>query len=777
MRRALLVVVLILGLLALPSVASAGSLAVRSVSAPSSATAGMPVGVEVTVTRTGRTRAAKLRFYLSADRKRDRRDVRLQGDAASVSSGRARKVVVAARPAIPAGQALGAYRVIACLDACAATRRPVRVTATPVGTRELVASAVATGKITHQQGLVYRVLAATGDPRLPAAYAGDDSAPEHTIMSEVLDEWPSLSAAQRRQVQPFFTPPAAKGVWASGAARAAQSGSGPQPKCVTNQLPNADWRSIARPRGHVRIWWLKDDEARVGPKARSFLADIENHMWPKLVAVFGREPLPDGNVRCFHGLDSKLDIYMGRLDRGRALTVPYPPRCGGAPAFIYFNAWAGPPDHWDVAHELTHAFQFAYRYHAPCSNYADWDEAVGNWGGSYLYPKLNDEHYYPWFMRDPEDSLADASYEGWVFPYAMQQLHGTGPIRSIYEQVERRDVLQAIDAGVPGGLKKAWPEFARLAWNQDPVEPTFRHWDGFKQLPEVNGAPIAAEELHPGFGGETVVEVPLDLKPLTRAYRRFRFGPDVTQITIEKPMYANLNLQALIKTRDGRWRTEEWDGLAPVYCPQDARERPEEIIFVISNNSLSQPITAGSQPLRLKATNLGCTRYVGEGSGTSKLRNQLQSIDESWTFKGLVYERYLPFPTVPRFLFRVAGGSVTWSMSGHDNGCSVKAGPATLQLSNGGLNGQLEIYSAITNGVWNRRYWAAGYGLPAVQGTATCPHGSFTRWFRPNGFLSTSVGANNMRTVAPDGALEGSETHAEGTGRTSSYSWRLVPER
>ena len=492
------------------------------------------------------------------------------------------------------------------------------MTETPVGTRELVEAAVAAHKITPQQGLVYRVFGAFADRRLPAAYAGDDAQPEDNIMREVVSEWPRLSRTQQRQLRPFFIPPAAKGSWASGAASAAQSGApGAQPVCDSNQLADRNWRSLAQPGGHVRVWWLKGEDDRVGPKARSLVAEIENHMWPRLVAVFGREPLPDGKQKCFHGIDSKVDIYMLRLPRGRALTLAYPPHCAGTPAYVVFDATYGAPDRWAVAHELTHTFQFAYRYHGSCDSYNNWDEAVANWGASYLYPRDDNEHYYPWLLRDPERSLADSSYEGWAFPYAMQQLHGTGTIRSIYDQTERLDVLQAIDAGVPGGMKKAWPEFALAAWNQDPVSPTFEEWDKFGQLPEVNGKPIAAEQLDPGAAGQVQVDVPLGgLKPLSRAYRRFKLGPGITQITVEKPSYADLSVQALVHTRDGTWKTEDWFQRQPVWCPRDAKDRPDEIILILSNNSLTQT-SPGNVPLRLLATNIGCSRYTGEASGTS----------------------------------------------------------------------------------------------------------------------------------------------------------------
>ena len=74
----------LIGLIVLATCAGqavAAMVKVRSVSAPRTATAGMPVDVKVSVVRRGRARAAKLGFYLSADAKRDRQDVRLKSVA------------------------------------------------------------------------------------------------------------------------------------------------------------------------------------------------------------------------------------------------------------------------------------------------------------------------------------------------------------------------------------------------------------------------------------------------------------------------------------------------------------------------------------------------------------------------------------------------------------------------------------------------------------------------------------------------------------------------
>ena len=753
----------LIGLIVLSTCAGqavAATVKVRSVSAPRSATAGAVADVTVSLARKGRARGGKVTFYLSSDAKRDARDSRLAKVGAGVR--------------IPAGQALGTYRVIACVAKSCAASRPLEVTESPVGTPELVERAVAAGKLTPQQGLVYRVFAAFGDRRLPAPYAGDNSEPEDTVMRDVAAGWGQLSKTQQKQLRPFFLPPPAPGSWASRTAGASSSAPG---KCDSNQLANRDWRTLAKPGGHVRVWWLKADDARIGPRVRSFVTEIENQIWPRLVAVFGREPLKDGRQRCFHGIDDKLDIYMLRLNRKIATTEPYPPDCAATPAFIVFEAGNHMPDRWEVAHEVTHAFQYAYRYRDACNAHDNWDEAIANWAAAYVYPKDNSEHHYPWFAEYPHNSLLDASYDGWIFPYAVQQLHGTGPIRAIYDETEKRDLVDAIDAGLPGGFKKTWPEFALAGWNQDPVSPNFAEWDGFKQLPEqVGGKPIEAEKLDPGATGQAVVDVPLGLKPLTRAYRRFKLDPGISQITIEKPSYPDLSVQALVHTPSGGWKTEDWYQKQPVWCPVDARDRPDEIILVLANSSPDREVSKVS-PLRLIATNIGCNKYVGEASGTVSYGAPGMSThtEESFTVTGIVYKRTLAdHIQVPRFIYDLApGAKVTWSMSGTQSGCTVKAGPVTVDVN----YGQLDIRSSSNPDVtWGRRYNAYVSGMPAVQGTATCPNsGTSTRFFGPRASLLSTSGVLDPQKVALSGALEGTASPWQGSDVTANYKWKLVP--
>ena len=130
--------------------------------------------------------------------------------------------------------------------------------------------------------------------------------------------------------------------------------------------------------------------------------------------------------------DASLPQLMEKaMERLQPESAYFGPEDGVRTAFIVFDPEGSPPTRWEIAHELMHAFQYSYRYKGDCASYNDWDEAVATWAGQYLYPRDDEEHTFRWLLRDPENSLADASYEGWVFPYAMEQLHGAGTIDQV----------------------------------------------------------------------------------------------------------------------------------------------------------------------------------------------------------------------------------------------------------------------------------------------------------------------------------------------------------
>jgi Family of unknown function (DUF6055) len=764
MKRALPLALLLLTVAAPMASASGGSAKVRSVSAPRTATAGMPVDVTVRVAGRRRPRAAKITFYLSADARRDGSDIRLRA--------------ADGRPRIPESQAPGSYRLIACAAKSCRASGAVEVTKTPVGTAQLVDQAVAAGTLSPEQGLVYRAFAAFGDRRLPAAYAGDDAAHEDTVMREVAESWPKLSTAQRRQVEPFFTPPAAGGSWASGAAGAsARKAPGATPTCATGRYARPGWQSVARRDGHVRIWWHQKDSARFARSARALLGEAEDTIWPKIWQPFGREPLEDAGERCFHGGDGKLDVYIrNRLDGDtKGETVPYPGgSCSHVPGYIVFNAGASLPTRWELAHEITHAIQFAFPL-SSCGSFSHFDEAVATWGGQYVYPHDDREHEFTWFTKEPSTPLADATYDGWVFPYALEQLVGPGVMQRIYNQGATHQAMHAIDEGVPGGLAKAYPEFAKLGWNHDPVKPSFWEWDGFDPVPEDTGGEIVPEAVELGAAGQHEADLTLPQKPLSRAYKHLKFGPEVRNLTVVTPYDADLHVEALLKLRDGTTKTED---LAKrpraVFCPESAGGRVAEMVLVASNTSTFRQM-AQDKPIRVIANNLGCSRYVGTASGVEHLHSTNRNTTETWTVTGLVYQRTPTGDDSQNFGFKLVGGTVKWSYSGSFDGCAVSAGPVTLELPPGNSSGgnlQIEPWIAQNPA---RRYSISSPELPVVHGTSVCPHGTYAWDVRPHKVVDTWDSPIRFFDVPGNGVIDATHSTDEATGgyRDVTFHWHL----
>jgi hypothetical protein len=313
-------------------------------------------------------------------------------------------------------------------------------------------------------------------------------------------------------------------------------------------------------------------------------------------------------VSCFHGIDGKLDIYMLRAkldtytkDPAIGVTVPYA-GCKARPTYIVLDTRSGVPKRWVLAHELMHAFQLAFDFHDNCTSYHDWNETTATWAEQYVYPHDNEKPYFsPWY---PEVSLTKASYDGWLFPYAMAQLHGAQTIGTIYQQTEHLPVAQAIDAGVPGGLAQAWPEFALKAWNDGPVAPSFKQWDQFNQQPleaYIHG-PVPTETLDvtPDSQPELVQR---GLASLTREYRHFAVAANVTQVSISQQPAPGIRVDAIEHFGDGSTQTEQIQG-SRRFCSDDPAKRLSDLVLVISNSSLTGFTFA--DPLKLSATDGTC---------------------------------------------------------------------------------------------------------------------------------------------------------------------------
>jgi hypothetical protein len=604
-----------------PHAAAKGrALVVGRVSAPrhGHASGRLRVMVRVRATVASR-RVSRLAVFLSHDRMGDAKDLRFE-ETIPVPTLRARESANAsAALSVPPSTDPEKYYFIVCpargasaVARCTAAAEPTEITITAVATKELVHAAVGRGELKKDMALAYRVLASFGDPRVPARYVGDDGLlGDGASLREALDDWSQLSSRARALITPFFTPPAARGSWANGPARraaerGARSHAVAAPGCIKEFLADSEWDSLVTGNGKVRIWWRDDQNAAEHrAKATALAGEIDRIIWPRLAGLFTpKEPLSDAGVECFKGGDGKLDIYFHRHSKARALAVPYPPRCAKVPAFLLV-----PPDvtNWELAHEMTHAFQFAYPYAAKCSDYTWFDEGSANWGAHWVYPADDSEHAWSWLLRAPDWSLDHHDYDSWGFGLYLEKVQDPKLIPRIYTAFGAAASLPAMNATLPGGFARAWPEFTRYAWNQEPQTSSFLRWDRLTHVPMDQrglGGPLPVVQLALGGLEQRTLNLPAEnLAYLARKYTKMVVvpGEKVHYLRFNNTLAGvpHANVQAFVKMDDGTWQTQDWTARRTVeFCWDNPGERVREIVLAYSNSDFAgkKTINPAEQP-------------------------------------------------------------------------------------------------------------------------------------------------------------------------------------
>ncbi len=617
MTKHVLAAAVILGVLLAPAGASAAGSApdLRATAVRTSAYAhlggALPVQVTVAV-GAGRGRATTVRAYLSRDRTRSRDDLRLPG-AASVGAPRRRahSETTTIDSLVPA-KLDGAQRwVIACADdlgrlretsernncrsaplatAIAATTDPARTT------RALIAAGVASGRLSAERALEYRVFDVVGDPRLPARYAGDASADEdHGIFREVADAWPSLSKAARRALRPDLVRPPVQGLAraASGTASAAQDEED-QGTCIRRGADVA-WKSVTAAGGKVRINWdpaRPEDGAHAGELAR----DVTT-AYARFKQIMGVEPISDAGASCYHGPDGALDIYFDDEIRGAdAYTIPagmmsrVTQQCDGfasyivaRPQSIHFTM------RFVLAHELFHAFQNVFPESAGCRDGTWLAEASANWAAHAAFPADDSEHYFTWLMETPEDAPDDRDYHAWPFILWMEKTFGERSIRTTYQLLKSRPSVAAVDQAI-GGFRQHYLDFAENAWNQDPM-PTFRQWDRYTAAPLIHSF-YPMEPVHLLLDGlkQRTAYAPVHLYDRGRQYHPYAITDDrLRELVFRNPLAGDPDFRAgaIITLQSGAVRFDDWSQRKTVrYCRDTPGQDVAALVVVYANSAL-----------------------------------------------------------------------------------------------------------------------------------------------------------------------------------------------
>lgn len=514
-----------------------------------------------------------------------------------------------------------------------------------LSSRQLIEQAAAKGSLTQEQKVLYKLFALTGDSRLPSAYQGSDKdnrLADGSGLREVLAAFPTLSPPAQAVAAPYFQPPIYPGSWYELREGAAPTNVAPNAQANPREpgpepLPRTGWKTIPSQSIPIRVWYL-EEQPQMGPRASSIGRLIEK-AWPMLMGVMGKQPLSDAGPHPFvhvegptkgafdvwgDGGDGRFDIYLLPLPGwqiGGAVTMAYPPGCSERPAFMLVDSRVSSQTLEAAAvHEFMHAIEFAFKVGKDCAH--GWDEATAHWALNHVLPGNNFEHesYSGGRACLQYPGATCSSYGAWVFALYLDRTYGPAVIRRSWELMATQPAWRAVNAAVPGGLKKAWPRFALHGWNQPPY-PTYEEWDAFLAKPLSgydNDAFFAARDKHrqqfpdednlvtidnwetPMLPTPIRGELKLDGKlrgkvevkdgiseRLSRHYVRYSLpDKDVRFLRIQHPYRkgGDLSIQALRKRPDSSWVTEDWTPHSEVtICRNDPEEDLTEIVFVFGN--------------------------------------------------------------------------------------------------------------------------------------------------------------------------------------------------
>lgn len=634
-------------------------------------------------------------------------------------------------------------------NALAQTRRR-SVRATPpaperqVTTFEVIDRAVAEDRISEDQATLYKVFASYGDARLPQELRGDDTGiGDSVFMSEVAGRYESLPVDLQRQIAPFLIPPFHQNSWWSlrNQAKAQASPSlastaiastsfGVDRPCTDCPL-SLDWDYVATANGKVKVWY-HESNLPDAVKAQFFANEIDNVIWPRLKTLMGREPLPDDGdswLGAAMGGDARLDIALVDIDRS-VTTARFSQRCNAAAwAYIQFND-ERPVE--ELAHELMHAFQYAFNVKVRGGDCTGEDEyrwlmeSTAEWVKDFIYPSSASPHNEHWapqhFLGDPESSLNERSdphwYGAYLFPFFLARVKGQPEIVGrIWANTEQAASLLAVEQALQplGGFEKVWPEFALRNWNGDPVD-DYQKLDQMKSRPKERGDTFLT-------GGAVDKYAPLgvELPHLSATYKHFVFNDKVRSVaflngltyklsttprvlhdafdlglqyqweTIPAEQKRGASIQAIVK-RNGKWeQPEDWTDVPyKPFCRQKPEENIEEIVLIIANANFDETSVLkipGLAPLVI-ATDMGC-RW--EGSLEGEASTHYSAAVGPFKIKyDLTREPRDPMETKDFFLgyFYNTSGHASWSSVGAAGPCSVNA-----HNDNAPMRTDLESYS------------------------------------------------------------------------------------
>ena len=598
---------------------------------------------KVTLRNAGKKRSSRsvTALYLSLDARRGK-DLKLgrTWTAPALRAGKSRSTTIAAK--VPRKVATGAYYVIACADIkrqvresregnnCRTARRKVEVLGPP-SSHDLIDAAVASGTLTAEQGLVYKVFSDFKDPRLPEEYSAPPDGLDHGALSEAAESWSTLSAKTRATLRPFLIPPYYAGShWSPATPRDAPSSPTLQrridaPWCTgvagVGPLYNT-WDHLDTSSGKVRIWWL---HANTGDAttATHLVAELDSKILPALKGLMGRGPKSDDGGVCDGGSPA-VDIAL--VDAATATTVT-DGSCGASGTSVHMvfprtapAVWAGLDPY--LAHEMMHAIQYAMPVAGDCGDYAWLRDMTAQWTQDFVTdpsygigvgPDDTEFQAAPIYLDHPDVPLdvmsPPAKHEYGDYMLALWAVRNSGPaiVRAMWDAAATRGPVQAVNNALPGGFEATWADFALSNWNQGPVT-DYRDWDGLTDAATTIGTePIAADKTRtPTINVKHLAAKYLELDVEDPKLKEIEFTNDIPGDKVGK-------VRAVITYDHGSDAIVDLSGQKKTsLCIDDGTKRATKVVLIFSNAHMSADKTF--KPTLVGKKTCGCANSSQPGA-------------------------------------------------------------------------------------------------------------------------------------------------------------------
>ena len=409
----------------------------------------------------------------------------------------------------------------------------------------LIDQDIKAGKISAEQGLIYKVFAQFSDGRLPQKYVGTGVEREgDRIMEDVIsyNKAYTLTATAINTLVPFFIPPDFPGSWFNLPKMQAPGQIATQPQAAP---PN--WLKVTTANNKVDIFWL-DSVPADAAKAAGLKAEFDRIIWDKLTKLMNKEPMADdasdgGRLRIYlwnSYVDSKGTVVQFNRD---ILGITVGTQCDQSAVVIYM------PDRLSLStpglvqyttHEFMHAIQFAYTIQS-CPKYGWLKEATATWAEDYVYKDAQSEQdTAKKFLNRPSVRLDDRTdmhdYGAYLLPYYLTHTVDTSAsvIRLMWENAATtansyKAVDDAVNTAKPAMHDYYWPMFLQTLWNKSPFTAYYNNHDSLTDsVKQAGGAPIQVS----ASGGEEIIPLYGELPTGGALFFHLAVADNVSSLTV-----------------------------------------------------------------------------------------------------------------------------------------------------------------------------------------------------------------------------------------------------